>query len=66
MESKNIKSFIGHLLAISGVFFMLLGLMVFVALMLGIYLKLGIFIIFIIAPLIVGIAAFAVGNALHK
>ncbi len=67
MEStKNIKSFIGTLLATAGVFFMLLGLMVFIALMLGIYLKLGIFIIFIIAPLVVGIIAFAVGNVLHK
>ncbi len=66
MESKNMKSFIGQLLSIAGVFFMLLGVMVFISLMLGIYLKLGIFVIFIIAPLIVGIAAFAVGSALHK
>lgn len=64
--TADAKSFIGLLLSITGMFFILLGVMVFVALIIGIYFQLGIFVVFIIATLIVGVLSFAVGSTLYN
>ncbi len=58
------KSFIGFLLSIGGIVFLLAGIMFFIALMCAIYLKLDIVICFIIGSFVVGIASFAAGSAL--
>jgi hypothetical protein len=71
-EIKNVlsadkKSFIGFLLSLSGVFFMLLGLMIFIGLIYAIYTPTHDIVAgLIVAALVVGVASFAVGSTLHK
>jgi len=64
--SADTKSFIGFLLSLAGVIFLLAGIMFFIGLLCAIYFKLDIVISFIIGSLVVGIGSFAAGSALRK